>query len=334
MDTVIDSETGLAVTQPASAPVAQGFQDLMPIGSVSEISQMFNQFKQFIADQLEEGVDLGTTPGVDKPFLWQPGAEKIAFFFGLGLDPVHVAAEVTPSYVSHTYKCRLISLRTGMVRATYEGSCNSAEKKIANMATAQGISDMRALDNNIRKRAQKRSIVSAVRSGTAASQYFHAKSAEHADDDEDENGNGHASVTKTKLCSIHNVVMHEAISAKTGKGYFGHKVDGKMCFGAPSDRETVQQAKPVATPAANGATQQRAPEGSTDSPEIPAGRGDRMNFVTDNMHRIKWTAADLTKHLKEVLMHGALSQCTDDELLSLCRMVITPLGGSETEAQA
>lgn len=41
----------------------------------------------------------------------------------------------------------------------------------------------------------------------------------------------HANPGITTLCAVHNASMTEAISKKTGKPYFSHRVDGKMCFG-------------------------------------------------------------------------------------------------------
>lgn len=35
----------------------------------------------------------------------------------------------------------------------------------------------------------------------------------------------------TSICKTHNVPMTEAISKKTGRPYFSHRVNGAMCFG-------------------------------------------------------------------------------------------------------
>lgn len=315
MDTVNDST---AITVAQSMPLSSGMAEMMPIGSLAEFARMFEEFKGFITGQLKEGVDFGTTPGVDKPFLWQPGAEKIAMFFGMALDPQHVAGEVTPAYVSHTYCCRLISLRSGQVKATYEGSCNSAEKKIANLASKQGVSDMRALDNNIRKRAQKRSIVSAVRSGTAASQFFHAGSADHADDDEgDDNGNGHTA--ETRHCSLHNATMTMAISKKTGKPYWAHKNGTELCFGGKDDNKSAAPAQSSTPPASDA---------------IPTDKVGRMNFITSHLGAINFTTNDLTRYVKENFQHSALSQCSDDELATLCAMVTKPAQAATENTEA
>ena len=48
-----------------------------PFGMVMDLEQAkfeMAQFEKFMNDMMQEGVDYGSVSGVDKKFLWQPGA--------------------------------------------------------------------------------------------------------------------------------------------------------------------------------------------------------------------------------------------------------------------
>ena len=50
----------------------------MPAMTSGEFQKMWADFQQFVRDSLVEGVDFGKIPGIDRPTLLQPGAQKIA----------------------------------------------------------------------------------------------------------------------------------------------------------------------------------------------------------------------------------------------------------------
>jgi hypothetical protein len=301
----------------AVTPVVQSattLADYGPISGIMEIRRMYQQVKEFISGELKDGEDYGITPGTQKPALWKPGAEKMCFLFALGIQYDHVAGEVTPARVSHTYKCTLVSLRTGQVKAMCEGSCNSDEIKYAktldklreNYPQATALT----LDNTIRKMAQKRSLVGATLNATGASAYFSTHT-EGGEDEEKVDGNGHSiAKPKTKRCTIHSVDMR--LFEKEGRSWYSHKTDdGKWCSG-PKDEE------PAATPA----------------PAQPKGRGDTMNWIQERATALGWTMAELTKYVKTNYMRAGLSACTPDELSAIVAFLQgeTPDAAPEQEA--
>src|SRR5258708_7086799 len=61
------------------AQVAARYQ---PVMEIDQSIARFKAMQRYIAEVLEEGVDYGAVPGVDKPFLWKSGAQKLCLLFG------------------------------------------------------------------------------------------------------------------------------------------------------------------------------------------------------------------------------------------------------------
>ena len=110
-------------------------QYVAPVASLAEAGSRYEDFQQFVKDQLKKDVDFGTIPGVAKPTLLKPGAEKLATFFGL--RPVLVERESVKDWTGKDhdgepffyfeYACELY--RGVQLVASSIGSCNSMEKK-------------------------------------------------------------------------------------------------------------------------------------------------------------------------------------------------------------
>lgn len=107
-----------------------------PIVGMAEAKAKFEQVRQFTADCLTKGVDYGNVPGVSKPSLLKPGAEKIGSLFGLTprfklIDKImNWTGEGNPDnepFFYFEYKCELY--RAGEFVASCDASCNSWEKK-------------------------------------------------------------------------------------------------------------------------------------------------------------------------------------------------------------
>lgn len=80
---------------------------------------------------LREGIDFGTIPGVDKPTLFKPGAERLCMAFGFTnvfVDGGSVE-DFDKGFFHYRYVCGLIHIASGKVVATGIGSCNSMESK-------------------------------------------------------------------------------------------------------------------------------------------------------------------------------------------------------------
>jgi ssDNA-binding Zn-finger/Zn-ribbon topoisomerase 1 len=58
---------------------------LAPAVDVKYALQAYQSMKEFVSGVLRDGVDFGVVPGVSKPSLLKPGAEKLSRFFGLSI---------------------------------------------------------------------------------------------------------------------------------------------------------------------------------------------------------------------------------------------------------
>jgi len=120
--------TNLAVIPPAPNPEAERF---LPVMAVLQAIQRRDAVVGFTKSIMREGKDFGTIPGVDRPSLLKPGAEKLCSFFGLA--PQFEVVEKIEIWEGDEllfyfwYKCKLF--RNGILIAEGDGSCNSRESK-------------------------------------------------------------------------------------------------------------------------------------------------------------------------------------------------------------
>lgn len=161
-----------------------------------------NLVVKFVETLLREGIDYGTVPGIDRPFLLKPGAEKLAAFFGLRIevDEIQRLEDWGKPLFAYSYRCTL--RHGGEIVAQCIGSCNSMESKYryrviweskatdADKERAIRVERRRGYDkqmknvyivenddpysllNTIQKMAQKRAIVGAVHAGCSVSEFF------------------------------------------------------------------------------------------------------------------------------------------------------------------
>lgn len=112
-------------------PVPERSGIIVPVTDVKSALMRYQSMKEFIESVLKKDVDYGVIPGAAKPSLLKPGAEKLAFFFGLKPRFVMVKDienwEGDPPLFYYHYKCMLE--RNGEPVGEGEGSCNSREKK-------------------------------------------------------------------------------------------------------------------------------------------------------------------------------------------------------------
>ena len=88
------------------------------------------RFQQIVRANMIEGHDFGVFPGITKPTLFKPGAEKIAKLLGLA-DHYQLLTEVEDwehAFFHYKIKCSLVTL-SGFVVSEGIGSCNSKETK-------------------------------------------------------------------------------------------------------------------------------------------------------------------------------------------------------------
>ena len=104
---------------------------------VTERKQRIEEFNKFVKEELIEGEDYGTIPGVKKPSLWKGGAEKINNY--RALFPHYTIIEKTRDFQNGFFdywtKCTLYKVvffegkSIEIQVAEGEGTCNSMESK-------------------------------------------------------------------------------------------------------------------------------------------------------------------------------------------------------------
>jgi hypothetical protein len=104
--------------------------DYMQMMPLDQMKSWYESFVSFTRSILKENLDFGTIPGCAKPSLYKPGAEKLRFVYGLGIEmqPIQTTVDLQNLFVDYTYKCT-VRAKTGQILAECEGNCNSAEAK-------------------------------------------------------------------------------------------------------------------------------------------------------------------------------------------------------------
>ncbi len=95
--------------------------------------EAINKFQKIVHQCMIPDLDYGVIPGTgNKPTLLKPGAEKIAKLLGLADEYVILDKQETwtlPGFFRYLIKCRLISVKIGVVVSEGLGECNSMESK-------------------------------------------------------------------------------------------------------------------------------------------------------------------------------------------------------------
>jgi hypothetical protein len=171
--------------------------------SIAAQIERHNLVVDFVQRVLLKGVDFGVIPGTRKPFLWKPGAEKLAAFFGFHpwLERVSATEDWETPFFAYTFNCKVMH-GTELV-ATCEGASNSREPCYAKQ-------NIYTLQNAVLKRAQKRALVGAVQVATSSSEFF-AQSMNRIEVEEEEQQQGDT----TPISEAGQIV--ERLQEKAGK---------------------------------------------------------------------------------------------------------------------
>jgi hypothetical protein len=187
---------------PVNETVEKNLSIVKPIQNLAQFTTDQDLLHEFIKSKLVSDVDFGIIPGTNKRSLWQPGAEKIGRFYGIGakFTLIKEVEDWDKGFFYYRYQCQLIHRTTGQFIGEIERSCNSQEKKYSQYsvsekyATAEqkgrsigrsvnqrGYSMLKVMKsaiemadvvNTVQSMAQKRAFVACVRLATAASDYF------------------------------------------------------------------------------------------------------------------------------------------------------------------
>jgi hypothetical protein len=115
--------------------VSSAAEAYMPVLNVQAAVYRQSAITQYVKDAFIKDRDYGVIPGVDKPSLFKPGAEKLLTFFGLAAQFVEVETVEDWTGVEHggeaffMYRYRCDMYRNGVLLGSGIGSCNSWESK-------------------------------------------------------------------------------------------------------------------------------------------------------------------------------------------------------------
>lgn len=167
---------------------------------IAEYKEFLDNYNSFVDKMLNDSVDFGIIPGVEKPSLFKPGAEKLEKLFFYRHKKVQVEKIVEPDFIKYTYRTEIYN-KAGELVSTCEGTCNTHEKKyrwrvIPQWEASEEIkasvepearkaksgktynwykvenTEVADLENTIMKMAQKRSYVGAILEATNSSGRF------------------------------------------------------------------------------------------------------------------------------------------------------------------
>lgn len=115
----------------SSAIVAQRDVVAQSVLPMEEVSRRLAELQQFVRSQMIEGVDYGTIPGTQRPTLLKPGAEKLAYFYGLATE--FVLADKMEDWekglFGYVVRCDMVSLQHHQVIASGLGEANTYESR-------------------------------------------------------------------------------------------------------------------------------------------------------------------------------------------------------------
>ena len=209
---------------------------LKPIAPPAQIIAQQNEMRSFIKSVLEEGRDYGLIPGVDKPSLLQPGAQRINVGFGVIPHFTTIEAHADHDRVvtwskrrkvfhnrqwtgdwsiesgesigvyRYVVRCELVHRDTGIVVGESLGACSTLESKY--------IDRPRDSENTCLKMAQKRAFVGATLTAYGLSDEF--------TQDVEDTGVGGAVADDPQgpqkvappVCPVHNTPMRDDRASK------------------------------------------------------------------------------------------------------------------------
>jgi hypothetical protein len=243
---------------------------LRPLAPIDEIIQTQGELRKYIAAALTEGRDYGTIPGVDKPSLLKPGAERINTAYGVmprftierqevdhhmevqwrKRKKVYGSRDEPPRWeeqtgtslglYAYTVRCELIERNTGVMVADCIGVCSSMESKY--------IDRPRDSQNTVLKMAEKRAYVGATLLAYGLSDQFTQDVEETGTGAEDsETGSAGTGTSAAPRCPLCSGAMWDNRQGKTNPRAPDFKCRDKNCKGViwPSEKQKAAKAKPA-----------------------------------------------------------------------------------------
>jgi hypothetical protein len=105
----------------------------MPVMNLDTAKQRLSEFQAFVKEYMVEGEDYGKIPGVSKPSLLKPGAEKLKEIYGLAdsypEEKIRRVENFDTGFFFYELTCVLTKKGTEIVIGEGKGSCNSYESR-------------------------------------------------------------------------------------------------------------------------------------------------------------------------------------------------------------
>lgn len=135
--------------------------------SLEEVENRIHLLEEFIKKYMIKGEDYGEIPGISKPTLLKPGAEKLCDVYGFAkmVEVKNRVEDWEKGFFHYEVEVTLINKRNNLIEAQGVGSCNSKERKYR-------YQDPYTIVNTILKMAKKRALIDAVLSATRSSGIF------------------------------------------------------------------------------------------------------------------------------------------------------------------
>lgn len=135
--------------------------------SIESAAERLTELNKFISTIMVDKQDYGTVPGISKPTLFKPGAEKLENIYGFyhTFEQLDKIEDFKDKFCFYRYKCCIYHKRTNIKQAETIGSCNNRE-------TARKNQDFYTIINTIDKMAQKRAFVGAILNACRVSSKF------------------------------------------------------------------------------------------------------------------------------------------------------------------
>jgi hypothetical protein len=135
--------------------------------ALTNTANYYNSMVMFVKLQMQQDLDYGKLPGMNKPILLKPGAEKLCRLFNLrpNFSLIQSVVDFDKPLFHYHYRCSLY--RGSEMVGEGDGCANSMELKYQKQKYK--IFD---LTNTICKIAQKRALIAAVLASCGASEFF------------------------------------------------------------------------------------------------------------------------------------------------------------------
>lgn len=104
---------------------------LLQMAKMQDIKSWYKDFVKLSKEILKKDLDYGEVPGVSKPALFKPGAEKLRFVYRLQTETTMTdkTIDLSEGLIDFTYKTTVKTPDGSMVLSTCEGNANSYETK-------------------------------------------------------------------------------------------------------------------------------------------------------------------------------------------------------------